>query len=299
MHCNIDTDLYRVQGDQPFVLSRYPHQVDDFYQDKDDYRDLLEEFQAEIDDLQRMMYAHDRYSMLLIFQAMDAAGKDGTIRHLMSGVNAHGVAIHAFKQPSDEELEHDFLWRTTKRLPQRGCIGIFNRSYYEEVLVVRVHPEILTRGQRIPLALIRDTERVWAQRYRAIRDFERHLYENGTVVVKFFLNLSKAEQARRFLDRIDEPEKNWKFSEGDVKERGYWDQYMQAYEKAINATSAPHAPWYVVPADDKKNMRLIVSQVVLEHLQKMDMHYPEVSEARREELQRYRDELTPEAQKDT
>jgi PPK2 family polyphosphate:nucleotide phosphotransferase len=296
MHCNIDIDQFRIQGDQPFVLSRYPHKVDDYYKDKDDYRDLLEEFQEEIDDLQRMMYAHDRYSMLLIFQAMDAAGKDGTIRHLMSGINAHGVVIHAFKQPSDEELEHDFLWRTTKRLPQRGRIGIFNRSYYEEVLVVRVHPEILTTYQRIPQELIMDTERVWAQRYRAIRDFERHLYENGTMVVKFFLNLSKPEQARRFLDRIDEPEKNWKFSEGDVKERGYWDHYMQAYEKAINATAAPHAPWYVIPADDKKNMRLIVSQVVLSHLHKLDMNYPEVSDERRAELQRYREQLATEAE---
>lgn len=294
MHIDIDTDPYRITGDQPFVLSRYPHRIDDLYQDKDEYRDLLEEFQEEIDDLQRMMYAHDRYSLLLVFQAMDAAGKDSTIRHILSGVNAHGVVVHAFKQPSDEELEHDFLWRTTKRLPQRGRIGIFNRSYYEEVLVVRVHPTILTEGQRLPQEMIMDTERVWAQRYRAIRDFERHLYESGTQVVKFFLNLSQAEQARRFLARIDEPEKNWKFSEGDVRERQFWPQYMQAYEKAINATAAPHAPWYVVPADDKKNMRLIVSQVILEHLHKLDMGYPEVSDARRDELQRYRAQLEQE-----
>jgi PPK2 family polyphosphate:nucleotide phosphotransferase len=294
MHCHIDISQFRVQGDQPKALTEFPHQIDDLYEGKDDYRELLEEFQEEIDDLQRMMYAHDRYSLLLVFQAMDAAGKDGTIRHIMSGVNAHGVEVHAFKQPSTEELQHDYLWRTTKRLPQRGHIGIFNRSYYEEVLVVRVHPEILTQGQHIPAEMTMDTERVWAQRYRSMRDLERHLYENGTQVIKFFLHLSPKEQAKRFLDRIEEPDKNWKFSEGDLRERKYWDQYMAAYEKAINATAAPHAPWYVVPADDKKNMRLIVSQVILEHLRKLDMQYPEVSDARRAELDVFRDQLKAE-----
>lgn len=291
MHCDIDLSPYRFTGKNPCVIARQPNEVGKFYKDKDDYRDLLEEFQEEINDLQRMMYAHNRYSLLLVFQAMDAAGKDGTIRHIMSGVNAHGVEVHAFKRPSERELEHDFLWRTTLRLPHRGNIGIFNRSYYEEVLVVKVHPEILTQGQRIPPEMTKDLEQVWEQRYRSIRDLERHLYQNGTHVVKFFLNLSKDEQRKRFLDRIEEADKNWKFSEGDVKERQYWDQYQRAYEQAINATADPHAPWYVIPADDKKNMRLMVSQAVLEHLRGLDMQSPEVSDTRKAELAYYRELL--------
>lgn len=288
MHCKIDTSGFTVTGARKVRLADFPHAVDDVYRDKDDYRDLLEEFQEEIDDLQRMMYAQDRHSVLLIFQAMDAAGKDSTIRHIMSGVNAHGIAVHAFKQPSDEELDHDFLWRTTKALPQRGRIGIFNRSYYEEVLVVRVHPEILTRYQKLPRELTADIESVWPQRYASIRDLERHLALNGTMVLKFFLNVSRDEQRERFIARIDEPEKNWKFSEGDVKERAYWDDYMRAYEDAINATATAQAPWFVIPADDKRNMRLIVSQVILERLAALNLHYPQVSEARRQELQRFR-----------
>jgi PPK2 family polyphosphate:nucleotide phosphotransferase len=240
------------------------------------------------DELHRMMYAQDRHSVLLIFQAMDAAGKDGTIRHIMSGVNVHGIAVHAFKQPSDEELDHDFLWRTNDALPQRGRIGIFNRSYYEEVLVVRVHPEILTEAQKLPRELTRDLDQVWQGRYRSIRDLEEHLARNGTLVLKFFLNLSRDEQRKRFIDRIDEAEKNWKFSESDVKERRYWDDYMRAYEDAINATAAPHAPWFVVPADDKRNMRLIVSQIVLEGLRRLELRYPQVSDERRAELKRFR-----------
>jgi PPK2 family polyphosphate:nucleotide phosphotransferase len=238
-----------------------------------------------------MMYADDRWSLLLVFQAMDAAGKDGTIRHIMSGVNVHGVAVHAFKRPSEEELDHDFLWRTTKALPQRGRIGIFNRSYYEEVLVVRVHPEILTKGQKLPAELTEDLDKVWKHRYESIRDFEKHLARNGTMVLKFFLNLSRDEQRKRFIDRIDEPDKNWKFSEDDVSGRRYWDDYQRAYEEAINATASPHAPWFVIPADDKHNMRLIVSQIVLERLRSLDMHYPEVSDARRKDLQRIKEML--------
>jgi len=224
----------------------------------------------------------------LIFQALDAAGKDSTIRHIMSGVNVHGISVHAFKRPSDEELDHDFLWRTTNALPQRGRIGIFNRSYYEEVLVVRVHPQILTDVQKLPRELTKDPDEVWQQRYQSIRNLEHHLTLNGTMVLKFFLNVSRDEQRKRFLDRIDEPEKNWKFSEDDIKERGYWDDYMRAYEDAINATAVPDAPWFVIPADDKRNMQLIVSQIVLERLRGLDLRYPVVGDDRREELKRYR-----------
>ncbi len=290
MHCTIDTAPFTVTGERPVRLSDAPHKVDSFYTDKDDYKALLEEFQEEINDLQRMMYAHDRHSVLLVFQAMDAAGKDSTIRHIMSGVNVHGVTVHPFKRPSSEELDHDFLWRTTKALPQRGRIGIFNRSYYEEVLVVRVHPDILTQYQKVPPELI-DLDAVWAERYESIRDLERHLARNGTMVLKFFLNLSRDEQRNRFISRIDEPEKNWKFSEDDVKERGFWDDYQRAYEDAINATAAPHAPWFVIPADDKRNMRLIVSQIVLERLGRLNLHYPNVSDERRQALQHCREML--------
>lgn len=291
MHISIDLDDFRVTGEQKFKLAKHDTKIKDIYKDKGDYKDLLEEFAEEINELQRMMYAHDRYSMLLVFQAMDAAGKDGTIRHIMSGVNVHGVSVFAFKQPSPEELDHDFLWRTNLRLPQRGRIGIFNRSYYEEVLVVKVHPEILQNSQKLPAEFTQDMDKFWKHRYESIRDMEKHLAHSGTKVLKFFLHLSRDEQRDRFIARIDEPEKNWKFSEGDVAERKYWDEYQQAYEEAINATATKHAPWYVIPADDKKNMRLIVSQIVLEELQSLDMHYPQVSDARRAELENYREML--------
>ena len=291
MHISIDLDDFRVTGEQKFKLAKHDTKIKDIYKDKGDYKDLLEEFAEEINELQRMMYAHDRYSMLLVFQAMDAAGKDGTIRHIMSGVNVHGVSVFAFKQPSPEELDHDFLWRTNLRLPQRGRIGIFNRSYYEEVLVVKVHPEILQNSQKLPAEFTQDMDKFWKHRYESIRDMEKHLAHSGTKVLKFFLHLSRDEQRDRFIARIDEPEKNWKFSEGDVAERKYWDEYQQAYEEAINATATKHAPWYVIPADDKKNMRLIVSQIVLEELQSLDMHYPQVSDARRAELEKYREML--------
>jgi PPK2 family polyphosphate:nucleotide phosphotransferase len=294
MHCSVDTSRFLVNTPGTLRLKDHPTKIPDVYQDKSDYRDLVEEFQKEIDELQCMMYAHDRYSLLLIFQAMDAAGKDGTIRAIMSGVNAHGVTVHPFKQPSDDELDQDFLWRTTKHLPQRGRIGIFNRSYYEEVLVVRVHPEILLNKQRLPAELLADVDQLWQHRYESIRDFEKHLNRNGTRVVKFFLNLGRDEQRERFVARIDELDKNWKFSEGDVKERKYWDQYQQAYESAINATATADAPWFVVPADDKKNMRLIVAQIVLEQLRTLDMHYPVVTPERREELEGYKRRLLEE-----
>ncbi|RMG27557.1 MAG: polyphosphate kinase 2 family protein [Bacteroidetes bacterium] len=288
MHTPIDLSPFHYDGSRTFSIKGSPTLLPAVYSDKKDYKDLLEEYQKEIDELQNMMYAHDRYGMLLIFQAMDAAGKDGTIRHVMSGINPHGVEVHAFKKPSELELDHDFMWRTTCKLPPRGRIGIFNRSYYEEVLVVRVHPVIIQQYQRIPPELIQDLDAVWQQRYEDIRNLELYCYRNGIRVVKFFLNISKDEQRRRFISRIDRPSKNWKFAEGDVKERGHWDAYMQAYEDAINATAAPHAPWYVIPGDDKKNMRLMVSEAILQHLRQLDMHYPRVDDARRAELQRFK-----------
>ncbi len=224
-------------------------------------------------ELQRVLYAHDCYSLLLIFQAMDAAGKDGTIRAVLSGVNPAGCEVYSFKQPSAEELDHDFLWRTTLRLPQRGRIGVFNRSYYEEVLVVRVHPEYL-QHQKLPGSAVTDT--IWEERYQSIRDHEAHLARNGTVILKFWLNVSKAEQRRRFLARLDEPEKNWKFSANDVKERSYWDSYMDAYQRALAETSRPWAPWYAIPADDKRFMRLAVAEIVVETLRSLDIAYPAV-----------------------
>ncbi len=239
--------------------------------------------------LQRLHYASNRYALLLIFQGMDAAGKDGAIRHVMSGVNPQGCQVFSFKQPSAEELEHDFLWRTTRHLPERGRIGIFNRSYYEEVLVVRVHPEILS-SQRLPDELP-DAETIWKDRYRSIVDLEEHLHRNGTRIIKFFLHLSKDEQRKRFLERIDEPEKNWKFSLADVRERKSWSLYMQAYEACLSATSTAIAPWYVVPADDKKNARLIVSQILLDTFHELEMAYPETTAKRRNELKAIRKQL--------
>jgi PPK2 family polyphosphate:nucleotide phosphotransferase len=232
--------------------------------------------------LQQLHYASNQYALLLIFQGMDSAGKDGAIRHVMSGVNPEGCEVFSFKQPSAEELEHDFLWRTTCRLPERGRIGIFNRSYYEEVLVVRVHPEIL-RSQGLP-AELRDGKDIWEQRYESIADLEKHLHRNGTQIVKIFLHLSYEEQRKRFLARIDEPEKNWKFSTSDIHERKYWKHYMKAYEDCFQATSTHRAPWFVVPADDKENARLIVSQIVLDALGNLKMAYPKTTEKRRLEL---------------
>ena len=229
----------------------------------------------EISDLQRILYAHDKHAILLIFQAMDAAGKDGTIRAVMSGINPAGCQVFSFKQPTPEELDHDFLWRTTKCLPERGRIGIFNRSYYEEVLVVKVHPEYL-KGQKLPDRI--DMKRIWQQRYESIAEHEKHLARNGTVILKFWLNVSRTEQKQRFLARIDEPEKNWKFSASDLHERTFWKDYMTAYEGAINATSRPWAPWYAIPADDKPFMRLSVAQIIVESLNKLKLKYPAVEE---------------------
>ena len=274
---------FRVRSGRKLDLKKWPTIVNPYCKTKEQYQTLLEKHVAELSALQQLHYASNCYALLLIFQGMDSAGKDGAIRHVMSGVNPEGCDVFSFKQPSAEELEHDFLWRTTCRLPERGRIGIFNRSYYEEVLIVRVHPEIL-RNQRLPEALL-DEKKIWKERYRSIVDLERHLYYNGTRIVKIFLNLSYEEQRKRFLARIDEPDKNWKVSPSDNHERKYWKYYMKAYEDCLQATSTHHAPWYAVPADDKENARLIVSRIVLDALKDLKMAYPKTTEKRRQELQ--------------
>jgi len=270
-------------------LRKWPTIVDPFYKSKEHYHELLAEHVAHLSSLQELFYASNRHAVLLIFQAMDAAGKDGAIKHVMSGVNPQGCQVFSFKHPSAAELEHDFLWRTTRDLPERGRIGIFNRSYYEEVLIARVHPEIL-RSEGLPDAS-RDEKKVWHDRYRSITNLERHLSGNGTRIIKFFLHLSKEEQRKRFLERIDEPEKNWKFSVADIEERKFWKDYMKAYEECLGATSTSDAPWYVVPADDKENARLIVSQIILDTFEGLKMTYPKTNAKRRSELQTIRKRL--------
>src|SRR5271155_787848 len=270
---------FRVPHHKKIDIKRLPTIVKPFCQSKKEYKDLLEKHIAELTSLQQLHYASNRYALLLIFQGMDSAGKDGAIRHVMSGVNPAGCEVSSFKQPSAEELEHDFLWRTTQRLPERGRIGIFNRSYYEDVLVVRVHPEIL-RNQGLSEEL-RDEKNIWDERYASIVDLEKHLYRNGTHVVKIFLHLSREEQRKRFLARIDEQDKNWKLSLADMHERKYWKHYMEAYESCLHATSTHHAPWYVVPSDDKENARLIVSRIVLDALGDLKMAYPKTTAKRR------------------
>ncbi|MDZ7584215.1 MAG: ADP-polyphosphate phosphotransferase [Thiobacillus sp.] len=285
----IKPEDFRVQAGDKVKLDKWPTKVKPAYKSKKAYRKLLDEQVAELSDLQRLLYASNRYSVLLIFQAMDAAGKDGAIRHVMSGINPQGCQVFSFQHPSAQELEHDFLWRTTQALPERGRIGIFNRSYYEEVLIVRVHPEILL-AQGLPDSVL-DEKTIWRERYRSIVEHEKHLSRNGTRIIKFFLHLSKEEQRKRFLDRIDEPEKNWKFCLADVEERAFWPQYMQAYEACLSETSTEAAPWHVVPADDKKNARLIVSRIILDTFKSLEMHYPESGAKRREELLTIRDRL--------
>jgi len=283
---NIKTSDFRVTAKETVNLKKWPTIVKPVYKSKKDYTRLLRQQVEELSSLQRLHYASNRYALLLIFQAMDAAGKDGAIRHVMSGVNPQGCQVFSFKHPSATELDHDFLWRTTRSLPERGRIGIFNRSYYEEVLIVRVHPEIL-RTQGLPDKLL-DEKTVWKERYRSIVDLENHLYRNGTRIIKFFLHLSEEEQRKRFLARIDEPDKNWKFSLSDIHERKYWKNYMKAYEACLSATSTRHAPWYVVPADDKENARLIVSRIVLDTLNELEMAYPKTTAKRRRELKSIR-----------
>jgi PPK2 family polyphosphate:nucleotide phosphotransferase len=282
----IDSKQFRVREGEKVNLKKRPTSVDPFYKSEKQYQKLLGEHTEELSSLQNLLYACSRYSLLLLFQAMDAAGKDGSIKHVMSGINPQGCEVFSFKHPSAEELEHDFLWRAACRLPERGRIGIFNRSYYEEVLIVRVHPGIL-RGENLPDKLL-DKKAVWTQRYRSIADFEDHLHRNGTRVVKIFLHLSKEEQRKRFLDRLDEPKKNWKFSLADIQERKYWSDYTQAYEECLSATSSRAAPWHIVPADDKLNARLIVSQILLEALRDLDLSYPKADAKRLRELKSFR-----------
>lgn len=289
MTMSIDISAFRVREDRRVDLTRWPTRVRPFYESKQQYQSILADQVTALSERQNLLYAHDRYALLLIFQAMDAAGKDGVIRHVMSGVNPQGCQVFSFKHPSTEELDHDFLWRTTNCLPERGRIGVFNRSYYEEVLIVRVHPEILS-SERLP-DRPRASGRVWTERYQSIVDFERHLHRNGTRIVKFFLHISKEEQRRRLLARIDNPRKNWKFGAADLAERDRWKDYMAAYEDCLESTSTDHAPWYVVPADDKENARLIVSRVLLDTMGRLKMRYPAPDPARLKELRTIRKRL--------
>lgn len=286
MNMKINSKDFRVRPGEKVKLKAWPTSVKPFCKSKKRYEKLLEAHVEELSALQKLHYASNRYALLLIFQGMDAAGKDGAIQHVMSGVNPQGCEVFSFKQPTADELEHDFLWRTNRHLPERGRIGIFNRSYYEEVLVVRVHPEML-RAQGLSEEL-RDEKTIWKERYRSIVDLENHLHRNGTRVIKFFLHLSKDEQRKRFLERIDEPDKNWKFSLADIHERKYWKHYVKAYENCLNATSTHEAPWFVVPADDKEDARLIVSQIVLDVLNALKMAYPKTTAKRLRELKSIR-----------
>jgi PPK2 family polyphosphate:nucleotide phosphotransferase len=282
----INPNRFRVKQGSKVNLLKWPTRVQPYFESKADQKRLLKKQVEELSELQSRLYAHDRYSVLLIFQAMDAAGKDSAIKHVMSGVNPQGCQVFSFKHPSAEELDHDFLWRTTRSLPERGRIGIFNRSYYEEVLIVRVHPEIL-KSQRLPEPLM-NPKTVWQDRYRSIVDLESHLHRNGTQVVKFFLHISREEQRQRLLKRIEEPDKNWKVNPMDIEERGRWEEYMRAYEGCISATSTRTAPWYIVPADDKANARLIIAQAVLDTLTGLKPEFPEPDAKRREQLRAIR-----------
>jgi PPK2 family polyphosphate:nucleotide phosphotransferase len=285
----INSKDFRVKEGDKVNLQKWPTDVAPVYKSKEQYHELLGKHVTKLSAQQQLLYAANRHAILIVFQAMDAAGKDGAIKHVMSGVNPQGCQVFSYKHPSPTELQHDFLWRTTRDLPERGRIGIFNRSYYEEVLIARVHPEIL-RSEGVP-DTPGDERTVWHNRYRSITNLERHLSGNGTRIIKFFLHLSKDEQRRRFLERIDEPEKNWKFSSADVEEREYWKDYMKAYEECLGATSTNDSPWYVIPADDKENARLIVSRIVLDTLEGLKMAYPESDNKRRLELQSIRERL--------
>ncbi len=289
MKLKIKSDDFRVRPGRKVDLKKWPTKVKPFYHADHDYAKAHGRQTAGLNELQTLLYADNRYSLLLIFQAMDAAGKDGAIKHVMSGVNPQGCQVFSFKHPSPEEIEHDFLWRTTRCLPERGRIGIFNRSYYEEVLIARVHPEIL-QAEGLPDESL-DEKKVWSGRYESIVGLEKHLHRNGTRVIKFFLHLSKEEQRKRFLARLDDPDKNWKFSQADVTERKRWKDYMKAYEACLGATSTKAAPWYVVPADDKANARLIISQVILDTLGDLPMSFPRMGKVQRVELRKIRKQL--------
>jgi PPK2 family polyphosphate:nucleotide phosphotransferase len=288
----ISTGKFSVPPEKKVNLKHWPTRIKPFYDSEEDYLEFLHEHVRKLSAVQDLLYAHNRYAVLLIFQAMDAAGKDSAIKHVMSGVNPQGCEVSSFKQPSAEELEHDFLWRTTCHLPERGHIGIFNRSYYEEVLVARVHPEIL-RAQLLPEEAMDDAH-IWKHRFQSIVNFEKHLHRNGTRVVKFFLHISKEEQKRRFLRRIDEPEKNWKFSQADIRERKLWKQYMRAYEECLEATSTDEAPWHIIPSDDKPNARLILSEIIVRLLKSLKMGSLKPTPDRRRELLKIRKLLVKE-----
>jgi PPK2 family polyphosphate:nucleotide phosphotransferase len=285
----INAKRFRVPPEEKVKLAEWPTLIKPFCNTKEEYQDLLNKNRHELSALQKLHYACDRYALLLIFQGMDSAGKDGAISHVMSGVDPQGCEVSSFKQPSAQELQHDFLWRATCRLPERGRIGIFNRSYYEEVLVVRVHPELL-RNEGLSQEM-QDLKSLWEERYRSIVDLEKHLHRNRTRIVKIFLHLSQEEQRKRLLARIDDPAKNWKFSLADIHERKYWKDYAKTYEACLGATSTRHAPWYVVPADDKRNARLIISRIVLDALEGLKLANPRVSAKRRAELQSFRELL--------
>lgn len=281
---NFKLDDFEITGKKPFKLKAHKTKINDLYKTKEEYSTFLEELQNNMEELQSMMYAHNRYGMLVIFQAMDAAGKDGTMKAVFQNVNPLGLSFYSFKRPSETELNHDYLWRCFRELPERGKIQVFNRSYYEEVLVVKVHPEILLKSQKIPAELTKDVDKVWKKRYRDIAAFEEYLNNNGIKVIKFFLNVSKEEQGERLIERIEDINKNWKFEEGDIKERALWKEYQVAYEEMINNTATKENPWYVIPADDKKNMRLIVARIIAENLKSLEMSYPEADEERKAQL---------------
>jgi PPK2 family polyphosphate:nucleotide phosphotransferase len=286
----IESKSFRVQPGKKVNLAKWPTEVEQFCKTDEEYQEVMEKHRKELSSLQRLHWASNQYALLLIFQGMDSAGKDGAIAHVMSGVNPEGCEVSSFKQPSTQELAHDFLWRAVCRLPERGRIGIFNRSYYEDVLVVRVHPELLHNAGFSEE--LRDQKALWEGRYRSIVDLEHHLHRNRTRIVKIFLHLSKEEQRKRFLARIDEHGKNWKFSLADIHERKYWKDYQKAYEACLHATSTGRAPWYVVPADDKKNARLIIARIVLDALKDLKLAYPKTTAKRRAELLSIRKELT-------
>lgn len=283
----MDTEKFRVDNGEKIKLSEVETNYSNKFESKDEAADLLKENIKKMAELQDKLYASGKYSLLIMFQAMDAAGKDSVIKHVMSGLNPQGTQVFSFKQPSTEELNHDYMWRTNKSLPERGRIGIFNRSYYEEVLIVRVHN--LIKAQKIPAELI--TKDIWEKRFEQIKNFEKYLYENGTRIIKFFLHISKEEQAKRFLERIDDPAKNWKFSAGDLEERKYWNDYMKCYEEALAATSTKPAPWHIIPADKKWFARLAISEVIIETMKKLDLKYPEVTEEQKNNLEKCKSQL--------
>ena len=277
----IHTKSFRASEGHSVNLKQWPTRTKPLYKSKEHYATALAKHVEQLSERQTLLYANNRYSLLLIFQAMDAAGKDGTIKHVMSGVNPQGCQVFSFKHPSALELDHDFLWRTTRCLPERGNIGIFNRSYYEEVLVARVHPEIIA-AQKLPD--VKPNAKFWEDRFTSINDLEKHLHRNGTRIIKFFLHLSKEEQRQRFLARIDNADKNWKFTQSDIAERAFWKDYMAAYEECLSATSTRRAPWYVVPADDKENARLIVSQIIVDTLDELKLSYPKPAPDHKKQL---------------